>query len=139
MSTDAVELGSSDHGTWSPPGGQIAKKSATVYRLPSGKYKLTLDDSWGHNQGYFEHHGGGTRSYRHAELDDLMAIALAEEEDKDIRAATRDAIGEAEDTLEHAACGDGKCLMEERLHNNVRVRYVCPNRDRKQEQALATS
>jgi len=99
ISKEPVQLSSSNHGDWNPPGGTLTEKRATVYRLPSGKFKLEIDDKRGSNQGYKEWHFEESRNYRHADLDELMAIALSEEEDKEIRAAIRDAIGDAEDEI----------------------------------------
>jgi hypothetical protein len=76
-------------------------RSATVYQLKSGKYALEIraayrmdEDQqmeWAHDM---------KRQYRHAEIDDLMAIALDEERDDDIRAAIREAIYTAQDVID---------------------------------------
>jgi hypothetical protein len=41
--------------------------------------------------------------YRHASLDELLAVALSEESVPEIRAAIREAIGDAEDAMDAAS------------------------------------
>ncbi len=87
------------------PGYAAAAIRARVYRLSSGKFRLSLeefglDEHIVHGQESLEPRPQKKLELRHVDLDQLMAIALAEEKEKDVRAAIREAIYAAQDAIE---------------------------------------
>ncbi len=69
--------------------GDNGRPNARIYQLKSGKYALHVFDA-----------SLNLRQYRHAELDQLIALALAEERDDEMRAAIREAVYAAQDKIE---------------------------------------
>jgi hypothetical protein len=101
--SSATKLASADHGSHGQPGSGATQRSASVWRLISGKFACQVRERSGSNQGYIEWHHEREVIYRHASLDELLAVALSEESVPEIRAAIREAIGDAEDAMDAAS------------------------------------
>lgn len=70
-----LELGSDDQGYWNPPGGGIGFREVSYYLLPSGEFRVVIDDRYGRNQGYFEENGGRITKMDGADLEEATQLA----------------------------------------------------------------
>jgi len=71
------KMGVGEEGECQPPGGSYHLVTATVYRR-GDRWRITVEDESGSNQGRLERHNGAEREYRADSLSDLMRVAIAE-------------------------------------------------------------
>ena len=108
MAADANIIGEGSGGHRGQPGSGFYITSVAVAKLANGRFRATLSESWGSNQGYLEEHGGNEVKGRGATW--AEAISNAEQRARDAKFNMKylaQAVGDAE-----SACEDWEIAQE---------------------------